>query len=482
MSWIMTIDQSIEETISPVSTLFSSVIFYELPVAEGISLPLILLWIVSISLFTTFYFGFVNLRYFAHGIRLAMGIKKHPHDKHAQGQISPFQALAANVSGTVGLGNIAGVAVAISIGGPGAVFWMVMMGLFSMAVKFQEAALGVHYRVRNHHGTFSGGPMYYLRDGLAEMGMKQIGMILAVMFAICTIGGAIGAGNMFQANQVHQQIVNVTGGAEASYWADKGWIFGLILAVLVGVVIIGGIRSIAAVAEKIVPTMAGLYLLSGLIVLIVNIHNVPAALSTIFSSAFSTEAGLGGLIGAIIQGVRRAAFSNEAAIGTGGIVHAPVKTSEPIGQGMVAMLGTFVDTVVICLMTALVIVVSGIALDGNMEGVSLTSQAFSTVMPWYPYVLAFIVFLFAYSTMLTYFYVGSKGVEFLFGDHRLVDATHKLIYLAAIVVGASTSLSVIIDLSDAMYFAMAIPNVIGLYLLAPKIRRALNDYCGRISR
>ena len=474
----MQIDQWINETISPVSELFSKVIFFSIPITDTISLPLILVLLVSIAFFSTFYFGFVNFRYFCRGIGIASGRVTHKEDINAEGHITPFQALATTLSGTVGLGNIAGVAVAISIGGPGAVFWMVLMGLFSMSTKFLEASLGVEYRIKNEHGGLSGGPMYYLRDGLKEIGWPRLGVFLAIIFAICSIGGAFGAGNMFQVNQVHQQLINITGGNEISFWADKGWIFGLGMSLMVGIVIIGGIKSIAAVASKIVPAMAFIYLVSGLVVIAVHIADVPSALAIIVSSAFSTEAGIGGLIGGLIQGVRRAAFSNEAGIGSAAITHSVARTSFPVAQGMVAMLGAFADTVIICLMTSLVIVLSGVSLDpsGAIEGVSLTSRAFETVMPWYPYVLAFVVFLFAYSTMLTWSYIGSKGIEFLLGDNYWVDLAYKIIFCVVIIIGASSSLDVIIELSDALYFAMAIPNIIGLYILAPKIKKSLRKY------
>ncbi len=473
----MAIDQWINESVAPLSSAISSFIFYSVPLIGDVTLPIILVWLVAIALFSTIYFNFINFRYFRRGTGIALGKIKHPKDEQADGQISSFQALTTTLSGTVGLGNIAGVAIAISIGGAGAVFWMIMMGFLSMSTKFMEATLGVHYRIKNQHGTVSGGPMYYLRDGLKEIGWPKLGMVLAVIFAVCSVGGAIGAGNMFQANQVHQQLVNVTGGNELSYLADKGWVFGLCMAVLVGVVVIGGIKSIASVASKIVPVMGIIYLISGLIVIGFNITALPDAVMTIISSAFSMEAGLGGLVGAIIQGVRRAVFSNEAGIGSAAITHAATKTYYPAAQGMAGMLGAFLDTVVICSITAIVIIISGVSLGGEgIQGVTLTSQAFETVMPWYPYMLAFIVFLFAYSTMITWCYIGGKGVEFLIGDNYWVDIIYKIFFCSMVVVGASTSLNVIIDLSDAMYFAMAIPNIIGLYVLAPKIKRLLREY------
>lgn len=474
----MAIDTIINEAVTPVASALSSIVFYSVPLTSGTSLPLILILLVSIALFSTLYFKFVNFRYFGRGIGLALGWVKHPEDDKAEGHITRFQALTTTLSGTVGLGNIAGVAVAISIGGPGAAFWMIVMGLLSMSTKFMEGALGVEYRVHNHHGGISGGPMYYLRDGLAEIGLPKIGIILAVIFSICCVAGAFGAGNMFQANQVYQQLLNVTGGQDESFFSDKGWMVGLVMSVIVGMVIIGGIKSIAAVASKIVPIMGGLYLLSGLVVMVMFYTEIPTAFSTIFHAAFSMEAGLGGLVGAIIQGVRRAAFSNEAGIGSAAITHSVTKTAFPVSQGMVAMLGAFVDTVIICTVTALVIVITGVAADtgAEMEGVTMTSRAFETVMPWYPYVLAVIVFMFAYSTMITWSYIGSKGIEFLIGDSYMVDLIYKLIFCFLIIIGTSSSLDVIIELSDAMYFAMAIPNIIGLYLLAPHLKRMLNKY------
>jgi AGCS family alanine or glycine:cation symporter len=347
-----------------------------------------------------------------------------------------------------------------------------------MSTKFLEASLGVLYRKQDANGAFSGGPMYYLRDGFADLNIPTIGKVLAAIFAVCCIAGALGAGNMFQVNQVHQQLINVTGGNEASALADKGWAFGLFMAFLVGIVIIGGIKSIAAVAGKVVPFMAVLYLIAGLVVIGANYASIPDAMMTIINAAFSTEAGIGGLIGAIIQGVRRAAFSNEAGIGSAAITHAVAKTYYPVAQGMVAMLGAFVDTVIVCMVTALVIVLSGVQLDptGAIEGISLTSRAFETVMPWFPYMLAFIVFLFAYSTMITWSYYGLKATAYLFGGSKMVDLGYKFIFCVFIVLGASSSLDIIINLSDAMYFAMAIPNVIALYVFAPRIKGLLKKY------
>lgn len=478
----MSVDAFLNETLKPVSDAISSVIFVSIPIIDGHSMPLILLWLVAISLFSTLYLGFVNIRYFGHGFRL-MGRALSDKAQRPGGQISRFQALATSLSGTVGLGNIAGVAVAVSLGGPGAVFWMVLMGLFGMSTKFIEATLGVKYRIVNADGSISGGPMYYLKKGFADKGWVRVGVILGTIYAVCMIGGAIGAGNMFQANQTVQQIVTVTGGPEESIWADRGWMVGLGIAFLVGLVIIGGLKSIARVASIIVPVMGLVYIGAGMVVVFAQAERVPEIIILIVTSAFSTEAGIGGLIGAMIQGIRRAAFSNEAGLGTASIVHAAAHADPPVSQGFVAMLGPFFDTVVICLMTALVILLTG-ALDGQtgLGGVELTSAAFQMVIPWFPVLLAAIVFMFAFSTLITYAYFGQMGWTYLFGQGRAHIFIYKLLFLGGVVLGASASLDVVIEFSDAMYFAMAVPNVIALYLLAPLVKQDMRDYIQSIEK
>lgn len=472
----MTIDEILNQTLKPVSDVVSSVIFASVPIYDGHSLPLILIWLVAISVFTSFYFGFINIRYFGHGFRLVIQDLK-AKKQAPEGQINRFQALAASLSGTIGLGNIAGVAVAVSIGGAGAVFWMIMMGFLGMSTKFLEATLGVKYRQIAADGTVSGGPMYYLKQGFADKGWVRLGAILAAIYAFCMIGGAVGAGNMFQANQTYQQIVTVTGGAEASYFADKGWLIGSAIAFLVGLVIIGGIKSIARVASFIVPIMGLIYFGAGLVVVVAHIQDVPTVLIQIVGQAFSMEAGFGGLIGAIIQGVRRAAFSNEAGIGSASVAHAVADANPAVTQGFVAMLGPFFDTVVICTLTALVILLTG-SLDGQtgMGGVELTSAAFQSVIPWFPVLLAAIVFLFAFSTMITYSYYGQIGWGYLLGNGQFSRLIFNLLFCAFIILGAAASLDVVIEFSDAVYFAMAIPNVIALYLLAPLVKTDLKEY------
>lgn len=481
----MSIDQQIDQAFKPIADSISSIIFYAHPfeiMGEVMTIPLILGWLVAISLFLTVYLGFVNIRYFKHGVNLARGKYDKASDK---GEINRFQALATSLSGTVGLGNIAGVAVAVSAGGPGAVFWLAMMGLFGMTTKFAEAALGVKYRVqpdKNRPDHYAGGPMYYLQAVLTRHDQAMFGKFLAVLFALCCIGGAIGAGNMFQSNQAFQQVVNITGGAEGMM-ADKGWIFGLLMAFFVGCVIIGGLKKIAAVASKIVPFMGGLYLAAGLVVIAMNFQAIPSGLATIFNMALSPEAGIGAILGAILIGVQRAAFSNEAGIGSAAIVHSTAKTNDPVSQGFVGMLGPFIDTIVICMVTALVIVITG-AYQGSagMEGVSLTSRAFESAIPWFPYVLTATVLLFAYSTMIAWFYYGLRCLTYLTGEKPAIEMLYKIAFCGFIVIGAASALDNIILFSDSMLFAMAIPNVIGLYLLAPELKKDLKKYLEKIDK
>ncbi len=480
MSLLSGIDASINEKLAPISDAVSGFVFYSVPLTEAHSVPVILVWLVLVSLFCTVYFGFINFRLFGHAINLVRG----KDEKSAgAGEISRFQGLTTTMSATIGLGNIAGVAVAVSVGGPGAVFWMVLMGLFGMSTKFLEASLGVKYRETLPDGRFSGGAMYYLSKGLAEKGLGSLGKVFAVFFAVCCIGGTLGAGNMFQANQTFHQLVIISGGEEASFWADKGWLFGLLLAALVGAVILGGIQSIAKVASKIVPIMGGIYILAGFIVIAMHYTRIPSALADIFTYAFSGEAAFGGMLGAIIQGVRRAVFSNEAGTGSASIAHSVVKTDIPVSQGIVAMIGPFVDTVIVCLVTALVIVITGVYnTGGEMEGVALTSRAFESAIPWFPYILALTVFLFAFSTMISWSYYGLKAVTYLLGETKSVDITYKLIFCGFVVLGTCSNLKVVLDLSDAIFFLMAIPNVIGLYILAPDIKKDLKKYLQSIEK
>ncbi len=471
----MQIDNVIDTTFEPISNAVAAVIFYSVPVM-GLDIKIVLVWLVVAALFFTIYFGFVNFRFFGHAIDVLRG--KYDNE-NAEGQINRFQALMTSLSGTVGLGNIAGVAVAISVGGPGAAFWMAVMGLFSMSTKFAEVTLGVKYRQhgsKRHPDAISGGPMYYLRSAFDRHRFPHLGKFMAGLFAICCIGGTVGAGGLFQANQAYQQALTVTGG-EAGFLADKGWLFGLFMAILVGLVIIGGIQWIAAVASRVVPVMAIIYIVAGFVVIGIHYAAIPAAMQTIFEMALYPQAGLGALMGALLMGVQRAAFSNEAGLGSAAIAHSVAKTDVPVSQGMVGMLGPFIDTVIICMVTALVIVISGTYVEGGgIEGVELTSRAFASGISWFPYVLSLTVFLFAYSTMISWSYYGLKCATYLFGERDVVEGVYKIIFCIFIVIGASTQLSNIILFTDSMVFAMAIPNIIGLYMLAPEIKKDLAIY------
>ena len=472
----MTVDQTINAIVSPVSEFAASVVFYAVPMF-GSQVPLIVVWLVAAALFFTCYFGFINIKGFTHALRVVRGDYSDPKSK---GDVTPFQALTAALSGTVGLGNIAGVAVAISIGGPGATFWMIIGGLLGMSSKFVECTLGVKFREINADGTVSGGPMMYLSKGLALKGKSTLGRALAIVFAVCCVSGAIGSGNMFQANQAAQQLLIVTGGDE-SIFADNMWLLGAGMSALLAAVIIGGIKSIARVTEKVVPLMVAVYLGAGILVLVLNAEKIPSAMYAIFDGAFRAEGVVGGVIGCMIQGFKRAAFANEAGIGSAAIAHSAVKTKEPISEGFVSLLEPFIDTVVICTMTALVIIVSG-AYDAHADvsGVVLTSMAFEGSLPWFPKILAIVVFLFAFSTMLTWAYYGGKAWEYLFGRSRWTSLTFKLIYSVFVIVGASMNMAAIIELSDAMIFSMSIANIVGLYILAPIVKQDLTTYLNKV--
>ncbi|MBU6235482.1 MAG: amino acid carrier protein [Alphaproteobacteria bacterium] len=474
----MSLDQSIQEALKPFADWSSGLVFYKIPLAGGAEVPFIVAWLLAGVIFCTVYFKFVNIRHFKDGFKL---LWPQNTNKDAPGSYTYYEALATNLSGTVGLGNIAGVAVGLSAGGPGAAVWLCLMGFMGMSVKFAEATLAVKYRTRLSDGEYVGGPQNYLQEGLKEKGKAGLGRILAVIFAVCCIGGSLGGGNMFQANQTFKQFVEVTGG-DASWWADKGWTFGIILAVLVGLVIIGGLKSIVAAASKITPVMGIIYLTAGLVVVGINYDRIDDGIALMFREALTPEAGLGAFLGAVVWGVRRAIFSNEAGLGTAGIMQAGTKTDHPVPAGFVAMLGAFFDTVVICMVTALVLIFSGVLPEtrtSDIAGVEMTSQAFATVLPWFPYILAITVFLFAYSTLITWFYYGLNSAKFLMGDSRKVDIGFKAVFLVCVVLGCAMQLGTVVDIADVMFFIMAIPNLIGIYMLADVVKREYNDYMQR---
>lgn len=479
-----TLDEQINAGFASATGWFVNLIFAPFP---GTSFPWIVAWLVTAATIFTIYFGFIQFRVIKHSIQLVKGDYSDPNDA---GEVSHFQALATALSGTVGLGNIAGVAVAVGIGGPGATFWMILAGLLGMASKFTECTLGVKYRNEYPDGTVSGGPMYYMTKGFAERG-KPGGKVLAVLFAIFCILGSFGGGNMFQANQAHQQLAGILG----DY---PGWITGVIFAAIVFAVIVGGIKSIAQVTEKIVPFMGVLYVGSALLIILMNIGNIGWAFGQIFAGAFTSSGIAGGAVGALIQGFKRAAFSNEAGVGSAAIAHSAVRTKEPITEGFVSLLEPFIDTVVICTMTALVIIFTqqlvvdaetGMYLlndNGTIQtvtgasGVGLTSAAFASAFSWFPYVLGLAVILFAFSTMISWSYYGLKAWTYLFGEGKGKELTFKLIFCLFVIIGAAASLGPVIDFSDAAIFAMAVVNIIGLYVLMPIVKQEVNSYLARL--
>ena len=467
------IDQTINDFLTPVANAVDGFFMTSIPIPFIGTAPFIVIWLVIAATFFTVYFKFINLRSFGIGMKIIRG----KYDTSgAAGEVTHFQALTTALSGTVGLGNIAGVATAVSVGGPGATFWMIVAGLIGMSTKFVECTLGVKYRDIHPDGTVAGGPMRYLSKGFAEKGMGGFGKFLAAFFAITCIGAALGGGNMFQANQSFAQVQNITGGSE-SFLAGKGWLFGLVLAIITGITILGGIKGIARVTSKLVPIMGIIYVLTGLIVIFMNIGSLGDAVGQIFGGAFSPEAGLGGVLGVLIVGFQRAAFSNEAGAGSAAIAHSAVKTDRPVTEGLVALYEPFIDTVVVCTITALVIVITGsLETSQGVQGIPLTSDAFGSAVSWFPYILSLAAVLFAFSTMISWAYYGVRAWTYLFGENKTQENIFKVIFLVFIVIGASLNLGVVIGFSFSMVFAMSFPNIIGLYFLAPVVKKELNEF------
>ena len=472
----ISLDERINQWMSGPTKVITSVIFYTVKFGDA-EIPFVLIWLLIGASVFTFYFRFVNLRCFGLAIDIARGKYSDPEET---GEVSHFQALTAALSGTVGLGNIAGVAVAISLGGPGATFWMIVAGILGMSSKFVECTLGVKYRQIDVTGKTYGGPMYYLSEGFNKRGMAGFGKFIAIFFAIMCIGGSLGGGNMFQINQAYQQFVGVTGG-EASWWVGKGAIFGTFIALIVGLVIIGGIRSIARVTAKIVPLMCGIYVAAALLIIILNIKEIPDAINAILSGAFSPDAVSGGVIGVMIQGFKRAAFSNEAGIGSASIAHSAVRTNNPASEGIVSLLEPFIDTVVVCTMTALVIIITGTYTQAeDLGGIGVTSAAFESVISWFPSILAVAVILFAFSTMIAWSYYGEQSWMYLFGRSQNSRLSYKILFCSFIIIGAAMTFGNVIDFSDSMIFAMCFPNLIGLYLMLPEVKMELDTYLTKI--
>ncbi len=516
-----TFDERVNDAVMPAAVWWENLVLSTVPLGEY-DIPFVVILLVIGATFFTVYFGFPGVTKFGLAINTVRGkydeiegkeghgVEKSDvnvvdgdlpdtiRDESQEGEVSHFQALATAVSGTVGLGNIAGVAVAIALGGPGATFWMIVCGIIGMSTKFVECTLGVKYRDVGPDGTVYGGPMYYLSKGLKERNMASLGKVLAIIFAVLCVGASFGGGNAFQSNQATKQITSllgIEGGA-------TGTIIGVIMAILVGIVIIGGIKRIAKITEKIVPFMAGIYVLAALIIIIANFSSIGAAFSLILNGAFSPMAAVGGFIGVIIVGFQRAAFSNEAGAGSAAIAHSAVKTKYPASEGVVALLEPFIDTVVICTMTALVIIffnidgtdmqsvfayggdgASNVILnsDGSsIGGVDLTSRAFDSVIPGFSYILTIAIVLFAFSTMISWSYYGLQSWKYLFGKGKRADMIYKIMFLLFVVIGAAATLDAVIKFSDAMILALVFPNMIGLFFLFPKVREEMTKYMAAI--
>lgn len=471
------IDAAINAAVAPVAEALSAFIFYSVEIG-GAQLPLIVIWLIAAAAFFTVYFGFINIRGFPHALRLVRGDYADPQHK---GEVSHFQALATAVSGTVGIGNIGGVAIVISLGGPGATFWLMLAGFLGMSTKFAECIAGVKYRRENPDGTVSGGPMYYLEQSLRDRGLTFLAKPMGSFYALAIVIGCLGIGNMFQSNQAFRQFVYITGG-EAGPFADKGWLFGLCLALIVGAVIIGGLRSIARVTSKLVPFMAVSYVVLSVLIIAMNAERLPWAITAIFTEAFNPQALSGGFLGVMILGFQRAVFSNEAGIGSAAIAHSAVRTDEPATEGFVGLLEPFIDTVVICTLTALVILTTvyepGLAGSG-VQGIELTSRAFASTLSWSTLPLSCIAILFAFSTMISWSYYGLKGWTYLLGEGKRKEAVFKALFCIFGALGCTMQLGAVLDFSDAMVFLIAVPNIIGLYLLAPVLKQELQGYYQR---
>ena len=458
------------------AVLFFDVVFWDNGADGEIQLPAVVLWLVLGALFFTLRFQFINFRGFRHAIDCVQGRYSAPGET---GDISHFQALSAALSATVGLGNIAGVAFAVGVGGPGAVFWMVVAGFLGMSSKFVECTLGQKYRVVRSDGHVSGGPMHYLRDGLAEIGWPRLGVGLATLFSLMCVGGSFGGGNMYQSNQAFVQVATTFG--DSVPWLVGSWGavgFGLILAVGVGAVIIGGIKRIGEVASFLVPIMCLTYVGSGLLILLLHAPQLPGAVATVVGEAFSFEAGLGGFVGVLIQGFRRAAFSNEAGVGSASIAHSAARTEEPVREGMVALLEPFIDTIIVCSMTGAVIVVTGAWQDESLKGIQMTSAAFATVLPWFPVVLSFTAVAFAFSTMISWSYYGEQCWVTLFGLRSVL--VYKLIFVLFTWAGAIFAADAVVEFGDLMILGMAFPNIAGVLLLTGRVKVDLDRYLERL--
>ena len=469
-----TLAASIDAFMAPLASALSAFVFFSVPVF-GQQVPLVVAWLAIGALCFTLYLRFINIRGFWLAFRHVRGDFKDPS---ADGEISHFRALATAISGTVGVGNIGGVAVAISLGGAGAAFWLFVAGFLSMSTKLIECTLGVKYRQVHEDGSVSGGPMYYLDAYFRERDWPRIGKTLGGIYALALVIGCFGIGNMFQSNQAYQQMLVITGG-ETSFLADYSLLFGLALASIAGLVIIGGITSIARVAAYIVPFMAGIYIIGCLVIISLSWQNIPLAISTAVSSAFGADAMAGGALGALIMGFQRALFSNEAGLGSASIAHSAVQTRSPASEGLVGLLEPFIDTVVVLTLSSLVILTTAMPnglMGGGLSGIELTSAAFAFHLPWSPYLIAFAAILFAFSTALAWSYYGLQAWNYLVGIGKWRTLGFQLVFLTFFALGCVLELKAVLDFSDAMIFLIALPNLVALYLFAPMVRREVEAY------
>ncbi len=466
--WIQDNLDKVDSHFGATVALLANILFADF----GTGVPLIVVVLLAGGIYYSFFFGWLSLRGFRHAIDVIRGRYDNPDDP---GEISHFQALTSALSATIGLGNIAGVAIAVGLGGPGAIFWMLLTALFGMSSKLASCTLAVMYRRVHPDERISGGPMYYLEHGLGRKGMGEFGRTLAVAFAFLTVGGSLGGGNMFQANQTMEIL-----GTVAPVFKTYNWAVGIVLALLVAVVVIGGIRRIGSVTSRIVPFMCLLYVFTAILIILTHIGDIPALVATIFGQAFAPQALYGGFVGVMVTGVRRAAFSNEAGLGSAAFAHAAAKTDEPAREGIVAMIGPFIDTIIICLMTGLVCMITGVYADPQFsgKGVAMTAAAFESFIPGASYVLSVVVVLFAYSTMISWSYYGERAWEYLFGEASTL--IFRIIFVCFVFLGSVSALNNVIDFTDMMILGMAFPNILGGVLLSPQIKATLNEYWDRL--
>ncbi len=471
------IDEKIDTIVAPWSDFISNrIVFYPIHI-NGVDLPIIIIWLFVAGIVFTVSTKGISIWGFKHALDLLTGKVRTGTRKGEEGEVSSFQALMTALSGTVGLGNIAGVAVAITMGGPGALFWMIIAAFLGMTSKFVEATMGVKYRKINIDGSVSGGPMYYIMYGLTKMKLRFLALPMAVFFSVMCIAEAFGGGNMFQINMATKQVIEITGGASSFFYSHE-WVFGTIVAVVVGCIVIGGIKSIVKVTEKLVPFMIALYMIASIIIIFANFMAIPHCIKTVITQAFHPVAVKGGILGAIIWGMRRSVQSNEAGVGSAPIAYSAVQTTEPVSQGFISLLEPFIDTVIVCSMTGFVIISTGQYLNAEgIEGVELASRSFATVIPFFPIILAFVVIMFALSTLISWAYYGQKAWSFLFGENDIAVKIFQVIFCIFIVIGSALNVQSVVDFTDAMMFAMSVPNIIVLYIMLPIILKDLKKYC-----